>query len=118
MTGLPLLSLAITLPIIGAVLLMFVPNRDGSKDGLVRNLALGVSLVVFAVTLALWAGFDPSADAASGRGSSPTSWSRGRRLIRVNRLIDLFLPKRLRRPISKNARGANSWRKQDSQPEK
>jgi len=64
-TGLPLLSLAITLPIIGAVLLMFVPNRDGSKDGLVRNLALVVSLIVFAVTLALWAGFDPSADAAA-----------------------------------------------------
>ncbi|MDO8679931.1 MAG: NADH-quinone oxidoreductase subunit M [Acidobacteriota bacterium] len=63
MTGLPLLSLAITLPVIGAVLLMFVPNRDGSKDGLIRNLALGVSLVAFAVTLALWAGFDPSADA-------------------------------------------------------
>ena len=40
-----LLTLAITLPIIGAVLLMFVPNRDGSKDGLVRYLALGVSLV-------------------------------------------------------------------------
>ena len=53
-----LLTLAITLPIIGAVLLMLVPNRDGSKDGLVRYLALGVSLATFAVTLALWAGFD------------------------------------------------------------
>ena len=39
-----LLTLAITLPIIGAVLLMLVPNRDGSKDGLIRNPALGVSL--------------------------------------------------------------------------
>ncbi len=53
-----LLTLAITLPIIGAVLLMLVPNRDGSKDGLVRYLALGVSLVTFAITLVLWAGFD------------------------------------------------------------
>ena len=39
-----LLTLAITLPIIGAVLLLFVPNRDGSKDGLIRYAALGVSL--------------------------------------------------------------------------
>jgi NADH-quinone oxidoreductase subunit M len=59
-TGLPLLTIAITLPVIGAVLLMFVSNRDGSRDGLVRNLTLAVSLVTFAVTLALWAGFDPA----------------------------------------------------------
>ncbi len=63
MTGFPLLSLAITLPIIGAVLLMFVSNRDGSKDGMIRNLTLAVSLVTFAVTLAVWAGFDASAGA-------------------------------------------------------
>ena len=54
-----LLTLAITLPIIGALLLMIVPNRDGSKDSLVRWLALGVSLATFAVTLALWAGYHP-----------------------------------------------------------
>ena len=63
MTGLPLLSLAITLPIIGAVLLMLVPNRDGAKNQLIHNLALVVSLVTFALTLALWAGFNQSADA-------------------------------------------------------
>ena len=62
-----LLTRAITLPIIGAVLLMLVPNRDGSKDGLIRYLALGVSLVTFAVTLVLWAGFDAaSADPTTG----------------------------------------------------
>jgi NADH-quinone oxidoreductase subunit M len=59
-----LLTLAITLPIIGAVLLMLVSNRDGSKDGLIRYAALGFSLVTFAVTLALWAGFDQSTGAA------------------------------------------------------
>ena len=53
-----LLTLAITSPIIGAIVLMLIPNRDGSKDGLIRYLALGVSLVTFAITLALWAGFD------------------------------------------------------------
>jgi NADH-quinone oxidoreductase subunit M len=59
--GLPLLSIAILLPIVGAVLLLFVSNRDGSKNALVRNLTLAISLATFAVTLALWAGFDASA---------------------------------------------------------
>jgi NADH-quinone oxidoreductase subunit M len=58
-----LLTIAITLPIIGALLLALIPNRDGSKDRLVRNLALAASLAAFAVTLALWAGFDPSPSA-------------------------------------------------------
>ena len=58
MTGLPMLSLAILLPVIGAILLLFVRNTDGAKDGLIRNVTLAVSLVTFAVTLALWAGFD------------------------------------------------------------
>ena len=40
MNGLPLLSIAILLPVIGAVLLLFVSNRDGAKNGLVNNLAL------------------------------------------------------------------------------
>ena len=59
-----LLTLAITLPILGAVLLLFIANKDGSKDGLIRYIALGVSLATFAVTLALWAGFDQSGGAA------------------------------------------------------
>jgi NADH-quinone oxidoreductase subunit M len=63
-TALPLLSLAIALPTVGAILLLFVGNRDGSKDGLIRNATLGVSLLTFALTLALWASFDaaPAAD--------------------------------------------------------
>ena len=59
-----LLTLAITLPILGAVLLLFIANKDGSKDGLIRYIPLGVSLATFAVTLALWAGFDQSGGAA------------------------------------------------------
>ncbi|OFW47727.1 MAG: NADH dehydrogenase [Acidobacteria bacterium RIFCSPLOWO2_12_FULL_67_14b] len=74
MTGLPLLSLAITLPIIGAVLLMFVSNRDGAKDGLIRNLTLAVSLVTFAVTLALWAGFDLTAAAPAFQFVERHAW--------------------------------------------
>ena len=65
MTGLPLLSIAILLPLAGAILLLFIGNRDGAKDGLIRNLTLAVSLVTFAVTLALWAGFDQSGTADS-----------------------------------------------------
>jgi len=53
-----LLSYTIVLPALGALLLALIPNRDGSRDGLVRQLALGISLVGFALTLALWRGFD------------------------------------------------------------
>lgn len=53
-----LLTLAITLPILGALVLLLVPNRDGSKDGLIRYLALGFSVVTFAVTVMLWWWFD------------------------------------------------------------
>ena len=53
-----LLTVAITLPIIGAVLLLLIPNRDGSKDGLIRWATLGISLVTFVVTLLLWYWFD------------------------------------------------------------
>src|SRR5687767_14938608 len=42
---------------------MLVPNRDGSTNQLIHNLALAISLAAFAVTLALWAGFNQS-DAA------------------------------------------------------
>ena len=69
-----LLTLAITLPIIGAVLLMLVPNRDGSKDGLVRHAALGISLVAFAITLLLWAGFDDTASAAAFQFVERAPW--------------------------------------------
>jgi NADH-quinone oxidoreductase subunit M len=58
LTGLPLLSIAIWLPFVGALLLLFINNKDGQRDSFVRNLALGVSLLTFAATLLLWAGFD------------------------------------------------------------
>jgi NADH-quinone oxidoreductase subunit M len=54
----PVLSLSWLLPLAGALVLLFVPNRDGRRDGLIRWLALGLSLAAFAVTLGLWAGFD------------------------------------------------------------
>ena len=64
MNGLPLLSIAIWLPTAGALLLLLINNRTGERDALIRNLTVGVSLLAFAATLALWALFDNSAAAS------------------------------------------------------
>ena len=55
-----LLSLVIFLPVAGALVLMLVGNRDGERNGFVRQAALGFSLLTFVGTLALWRGFDPA----------------------------------------------------------
>jgi NADH-quinone oxidoreductase subunit M len=55
-----MLSFVIFLPLLGALALMLVPNRDGSRDGVVRWTALAASVASFASTLALWAWFDPA----------------------------------------------------------
>ena len=55
-----LLSTTVALPIAGALLLLIIPNRDGSRDGVMRWVALAISLLLFAVTLIIWAGFDTS----------------------------------------------------------
>ena len=55
----PLLSLSIFLPLAGALALVPLSNRDGRHDSYVRWIALAWSLATFAVTLALWWGFDP-----------------------------------------------------------
>src|SRR5262245_54616813 len=57
---LPLLTLSWLLPLLGAVLLLFIGNADGHRDGLIRRLALAISVAAFAVTLAIWASFDRS----------------------------------------------------------
>ncbi|WP_291986506.1 NADH-quinone oxidoreductase subunit M [Luteitalea sp.] len=54
----PLLSLTVFAPLLGALLLLAIPNKDGERNGLVRVIALGISLVVFALTVAVWAAFD------------------------------------------------------------
>src|SRR5512134_1273978 len=55
-----LLTLSWALPLAGAILLLLVPNRDGSRNGAIRWLALAVSLAAFAVTLLVWLRFDPN----------------------------------------------------------
>jgi len=74
-TGLPILSLVIGLPLVGALLLLlFVDNRDRSKDALIRNITLGVSLLTFALTLALWAALDQSPTAESFQFVERAPW--------------------------------------------
>ncbi|MDA1184040.1 MAG: NADH-quinone oxidoreductase subunit M [Acidobacteria bacterium] len=55
-----LLTLSWLVPLVGALLLLLVGNADGRRDGMIRWLALGVSLIAFAVTLGVWAAFDPA----------------------------------------------------------
>jgi len=55
----PILSSLIVLPIVGALLLFFVKD-DERGEAVVRNIALVVSVLVFAETLLLWARFNPA----------------------------------------------------------
>ncbi len=61
MSGLPLLSLAIWLPVIGG-LLVLATGADRNA-GLARPLALAVAVAGFLVTLPLYAGFDTQTSA-------------------------------------------------------
>jgi len=54
----PILSSLIVVPLVGAVLLLLIGNRDEQRAGLIRQIALVWSLVVFVLTLVLWAKFD------------------------------------------------------------
>src|SRR6476659_4346669 len=55
-----LLAFIVFLPLVGALLVPLVPNRDEKGAALVRQLGLVVSLVVFFFTLLLWGKFDAS----------------------------------------------------------
>jgi NADH-quinone oxidoreductase subunit M len=57
-----MLSLIVFLPLAGALLVLLAGGRGDNHDRepLVRTLALAVSLVTFAATLALWWRFDPT----------------------------------------------------------
>ena len=58
----PILTSLVALPVAGAILLLFVNGDEERSAPLVRNIALIVSLLVFAETLLLWSQFN----AASG----------------------------------------------------
>ena len=53
-----LLTLSWLVPLAGAILLLFIGNAGGRRDGVIRWVSLAVSLVAFLVTLAIWLQFD------------------------------------------------------------
>ncbi len=60
MAVVPILSVLIALPLAGAVLLLFIENREERHERLIRQLAFAISLVEFAATLWMWAVFNPA----------------------------------------------------------
>ena len=56
-----MLTSLVVLPTIGGIIALFLGRRG--KDGLVRQMALGVSLVAFALSLVAWWQFDPTSAA-------------------------------------------------------
>jgi len=58
----PILTAIVFLPLAAAVVVLLV-GRDGERDARVRQVALVASLATFALTLWLWAAFDPPAAA-------------------------------------------------------
>src|SRR4051812_17034401 len=61
MTHWPLLSLVTFLPLIGAAFIMLARGDEHVVARNARNIALSTSLIVFALSLLLWIGFDPNA---------------------------------------------------------
>ena len=59
MTGIPLLSLTIFLPLIGALFILFVRGDEETVARNARYVALWTSAVTFVVSLFLWFGFEP-----------------------------------------------------------
>jgi len=69
-----LLTLIVFLPLVGAVAALLAGDRSGRRDGVVRVVALAASLVVFALTLLLWARFDPSDQAPEFQFVQHNDW--------------------------------------------
>src|SRR4051812_692211 len=56
----PILSSLIVLPIVGAILLLFVRGDEEESAAFARAIALIVAVLVFAETLLLWSRFNPA----------------------------------------------------------
>jgi NADH-quinone oxidoreductase subunit M len=54
----PVLTVSWALPLAGAVLLLFIGNAGGRRDGLVRWITLAVSILAFGVSIGIWLAFD------------------------------------------------------------
>ena len=60
MTHWPLLSLVTFLPLVGVAFIMLARGDEHVVARNARNIALSTSLIVFALSLLLWTGFDPT----------------------------------------------------------
>ncbi|GLQ57736.1 NADH-quinone oxidoreductase subunit M [Devosia nitrariae] len=54
-----ILSILTFLPLFGAAAILLVPGRDAASFNLVRWIALVTTLITFALSLVMWAAFDP-----------------------------------------------------------
>ncbi|HVW93102.1 MAG TPA: NADH-quinone oxidoreductase subunit M [Devosia sp.] len=58
--GNSILSIITFLPLLGAVLLLFVTGRDAAAENIARWIALAVTTLTFLLSLVMWAMFDPA----------------------------------------------------------
>jgi len=56
----PILTSLVALPVVGAILLLFVRGGEEESARFARLIALIISVLVFAETLLLWSRFNPS----------------------------------------------------------
>jgi NADH-quinone oxidoreductase subunit M len=56
----PILTSLVALPVVGAILLLFVRGDEEESAPIVRKIALTISLLVFAESLLLWSRFNPA----------------------------------------------------------
>lgn len=54
------LTLLVLLPLVGGLLVLLLGKGSESRDRLVKQVALGISLVTFVASVWLWMGFDPA----------------------------------------------------------
>ena len=68
MSDFPYLTLLVTFPMVGAVVLAFVPRTSGA---LAKRVAMGWSLATLGLTVALWLAFKPNGPRFQLRDSYP-----------------------------------------------
>ena len=60
MTGFPILSLMLAIPVIASLWVLFAPGSEAARANNARMVALGTTLIDFVLGIALWIGYDPN----------------------------------------------------------
>ncbi|HEY0832933.1 MAG TPA: NADH-quinone oxidoreductase subunit M [Azospirillum sp.] len=60
MAGMPILTITTFLPLVGALLILFLRGEEETVKRQVRIVALGTTLINFVLSLLIWAWFDPA----------------------------------------------------------